>query len=96
MGNKKLETLLPSFMRRLGESQKQRPDLVLAAWPILVGEKIAQMARVQSFEEGILTIKVTNSSLLSLLVQNERPRLLKELRKQFPCTRIYDIRFRMG
>lgn len=96
MSNKKLETLLPAFMRKLAERQNERPDLILAAWPNLVGERIAPLARAERFEEGLLTIKVSNSALLSLLVQNERSRLLERLRKQFPGTRIRDIQFRIG
>jgi Dna[CI] antecedent, DciA len=83
-------------MRQLGQRQRERPDLILAVWPSLIGEKFASMARAQAFEEGILTVRVSNSVLLSLLVQNERGRLLGELRKQFPGTRIRDIRFRIG
>lgn len=96
MANKKLETLLPSFMRKLGASQSERPDLIIAAWPSLVGERLAPMAKAHSFEEGILTVKVSNSSLLSLLAQNEKARLLGQLKKQFPAARISDIRFRIG
>lgn len=96
MSNKKLDTLLPSFLRKLGESQRERPDLILAAWPEIIGERLAPMARAQSFEEGILTVKVSNSSLLSLLVQHERARLLGELKKRFPAAKIRDIRFRIG
>ena len=96
MGNKKLEALLPSFLRGLADRQRERPDLILAAWPSLIGERLASMARAQAFEEGVLTVKVSNSALLSLMVQNERPRLLEELRKQFPGTKIRDIRFRIG
>lgn len=96
MGNKKLEALLPSFLRGLADRQRERPDLILAAWPSLIGERLASMARAQAFEEGVLTVKVSNSALLSLLVQNERSRLLEQLRKQFPGTKIRDIRFRIG
>lgn len=83
-------------MRKLGQLQKERPDIVLAAWPSLIGENLAPMTRASHFIEGVLTVIVSNSVLLSLLVQNERGRLLNKLRKQFPGTRICDIRFRIG
>lgn len=93
---KNLRLLLPSILRKIGKKQEQRPDLILASWPLLVGERIATMTNATSFEDGVLTIKVKNSSLLSLLTQHERPRLLRELRAKFPSAMIKNIRFRIG
>jgi len=73
-----------------------RPDLILAAWPSIIGERLAPMTKTVSFVDGVLTIKVRNSSLLSLLAQHEKPRLLKELRKKFPSAAIRNIRFHIG
>jgi len=47
--NKKLNTLLPSFLSDLAKKQKERPDLIIAAWPRLIGEKMASMPRAESF-----------------------------------------------
>ena len=49
-----------------------------------------------SFVEGILIVRVRNSSLYSLLVQHERNRLLAVLRKKFPAVTIRNIVFRLG
>ncbi|NGX39749.1 MAG: hypothetical protein KR126chlam1_01082 [Chlamydiae bacterium] len=94
--SKNLKALLPSFLHRLGKRQEERPDLIIAVWPSLIGERLAPMTRAVSFEGGVLTVKVKNSSLLSLLTQHERPRLLKQLRKKFPNVTIRNIRFCIG
>lgn len=93
---KNLKQLLPSVLSQIGRSHQERPDLVLAAWPTLIGDRLAPMTKAVSFVDGVLTIKVRNSSLLSLLAQHESPKLLKELRKKFPNVNIRNIRFFIG
>jgi hypothetical protein len=93
---KSLRQILPGVLKKIGKKYEERPDLILAAWPLLVGERIASMTTATTFVEGILTIKVKNSSLLSLLAQHERPRLLRELKAQFPNAKIRNIRFCIG
>ncbi len=94
--SKNLRQLLPAILRQIGKRHEERPDLILAAWPSVIGERLSPMTRAVSFIEGILTIKVRNSSLLSLLAQHERHKLLKELRKKFPNAKIRNIRFCIG
>lgn len=93
---KSLRQLLPSVLQQIGKNFQQRPDLILTVWPSLIGERLAPMTQAVSFVEGILTVKVRNSSLLSLLTQHERPRLLKQLREKFPSVTIRNIRFCIG
>jgi len=94
--SKNLRQLIPSVLRQIGRRHQERPDLILAAWPELVGGRLAPMTRAVSFVDGILTVKVRNSSLLSLLAQHERAKLLKQMRKKFPSAKIYNIRFVIG
>jgi hypothetical protein len=93
---KSLRSLLPGVLQGITATVQQRPDLILAAWSSLIGERLAPMTEAVSFREGILTVKVRNSSLLSLLTQCERPRLLKNLRSRFPEAEIRNIRFCIG
>ncbi|MDN3506257.1 MAG: DUF721 domain-containing protein [Simkaniaceae bacterium] len=93
---KNLRHILPGVLKKIGKTYEERPDLILAAWPLLVGDRIASMTKASSFIDGILTIKVKNSSLLSLLAQHERSRLLRELRAQFSNAKIRNIRFCIG
>lgn len=94
--NKLLSQLLPKVLRKIGEEYQDRPDLILAAWPQIIGEKLAPMATAVAFSEGVLTVRVKNSTLYSLLVQHEKVRLLKSLREKFPSVAIRNIIFRIG
>jgi hypothetical protein len=88
--------LLPKVLQRLSETYQDRPDLILASWPSLVGEKLAPMTEALSFIDGVLLVKVKNSTLYSLLNQNEKFRLLRALQQKFPKVAIKQINFRMS
>lgn len=66
------------------------------SWPQIVGEKLAKQTRAVSFQEGIMVVNVMNSTLLSLLAQHEKQRILKHLREKFPNTEIKNVIFKMG
>lgn len=93
---KLLRQLLPELLGQIGASHQERPDLILAAWAQVIGERLSPMTQAVSFHEGILTVKVKNSTLHSLLSQHERPRLLRSLREKFPNAKIHNIIFRIG
>lgn len=92
----KVGDLLPGVLGAISEKYQDRPDLILATWPSIVGEKLASMAVAVRFDEGVLYIKVKNSTLYSLLEQKEKSRLIQALRKKFPKVEIRSIHFRMG
>jgi hypothetical protein len=94
--NKQIKDLLPKVLDQIGALHKDRPDLILQAWPEIIGTKLAPMTKPVVFEKGILTVKVSNSTLYSLLSQHERVRLLQCLRQRFPAVEIINIHFRMG
>lgn len=93
---KRLNDLLSAFAAQLEQTHEVRPDLILAAWREVIGEKLAPMTEALSYQEGILTVKVKNSTLYSLLVQHERARLVQSLRTRFPASGIKNITFRIG
>lgn len=88
--------VLSSVLATIGDLYNKRPDLVMAAWPEIIGPKLATMTQVVSFQEGILTVKVKNSTLHSLLSQHDRLRILNHLRQKFPKVSINSIVFRIG
>lgn len=94
--SKHINQLLPAALSRIGEVYHQQAELILAIWPDLVGPSLAPMTQAISFLEGVLLVKVKNSTLHSLLSQNEKPRLLRLLREKFPKVVIKTIYFRMG
>jgi predicted nucleic acid-binding Zn ribbon protein len=91
-----LRELLPTVLSKIGGVFQERGDLVLAAWPEMIGPQLASMTQAVSFNEGVLLVHVKNSTLYSLLSQNEKPRILKNLRERFPNTTIKNILFRLG
>lgn len=88
--------ILLSVLSRIHERYQEHPDLILAAWPGIIGPKLAEMTQAISFSDGMLTVKVKNSTLHSLLNQNEKPRILRILREKFPKVMIKGIVFRIG
>lgn len=88
--------LLPGVLAKIGEVYQQRADLILAMWPDIIGAKLATMTQAVSFVDGVLVVKVKNSTLHSLLSQNDKFRILNLLRQKFPHTEIKNIYFRIG
>ncbi|MCH1430035.1 MAG: DUF721 domain-containing protein [Chlamydiales bacterium] len=88
--------MIPRFLSDLGKNFHERKDLLLAAWPDLVGPRIAKMTRVDSLYEGVLYVKVSNSTLHSLLSQSEKGAILRKIKQRFPKITLNDIKFRIG
>lgn len=91
-----ISQLLPRFLEDMGRKFEERPDLVMAAWPEVIGHQLAPMTQAVAFTDGVLIVKVNNSTLFMLLAQNDKPRLIKNLRDKFPGTPIKTIFFRLG
>lgn len=91
-----IQAVFPKVLEKLSSRFRERPDLVLKAWPEVVGARLAPMARAYSFTSGILVVKVSNSTLFSLLAGPEKRNLLIRMRKLFPKVEIKDILFKMG
>lgn len=91
-----LQSVLAHFKQKLDAKRVLAPQEIVNAWPHVVGPHLAPMTEAVSFLEGVLWIQVKNSSLYSLLSQYEAPRLLRELRSQFPSAKIRALRFRVG
>jgi Dna[CI] antecedent, DciA len=92
----RISDLLPTALAEMGAVYRDRPDMILAAWPMLVGPQVASMTQAVQFHEGVLRVKVHNSPLYSLLSQHEKIKLLRALRSQFPKVEIKNILFRIG
>ncbi len=88
--------ILSTVMSKMGKVYQDRPALILAAWPDVLGAKLAPMTEPLTFVNGVLTVKVKNSTLYSLLSQNDKPRILASLRQKFPNVEIRNIVFRIG
>lgn len=88
--------LIPLVLSKIEKVYQQRSDLILLIWPEIIGEKLAKMTQAVSFSDGVLVVKVKNSTLHSLLNQHDKPRILSILRQRFPQVKIVDIFFQIG
>ena len=94
--SKKMDQILPSVLNGIDKRYHQKPSRIIEAWPMIIGEKLASFTEVVSLEKGTLNIKVKSSTLLSLLVREEKARLLKELQSKFSKDAVRNINFRIG
>lgn len=90
------DDVLSGVLSRIRECCQERPDMVLNAWPEVIGPKLAGMTRAISFVDGVLTVRVANSTLHSLLSRHDKARILVTLKKMFPKVNILNIVFRIG
>lgn len=93
---KEIKKIVPFLMNSIDKKYTKQPKRILDMWPEIIGEKLAHMTEAEKFDDGVLTIKVKNSTLYSLLIQNEKERLLKVLQKKFSKEAIHNIVFRIG
>lgn len=91
-----IKEMLPVILKEIGSNYEERGDLVLASWPSIIGPQLSGMTQAVSFDEGVLFVKVKNSTLYSLLAQHDKMRILKTIREKFPKTTINNIIFRIG
>lgn len=92
----RMAELLPRILAKIGEGHQQHGEFILAMWPEVIGAKLAPMTQAVSFAEGVLVVKVKNSTLYSLLSRHDKPRILNLLRKKFPDVEIKNVCFRIG
>lgn len=93
---RQLSDVIPHVLEKINDQFIDRPDLVLAAWPDIIGPRLAPMTQAVSFQHGILTVKVKSSTLYNLLCQSDKHKLLHALCLKFPKTEIKRILFRIG
>ncbi|MCE5293138.1 MAG: DUF721 domain-containing protein [Chlamydiales bacterium] len=95
--SQKLQDLLPKMMAGVVAKYNDNPQILLEEWPQIVGVELAPMARAERFEDGVLYVKVKNSTLLSLLSNpHDKKRLIDCIRKKLSGISIRNIVFRIG
>ena len=94
--NKHLKDLAFSALQEIETKKQKRPDLVVAGWSEVIEKKWRSMTEAISFEKGALVVKVKTAALYSLLVQQEKSRLLSQLQKKFPDAGLKKIVFQVG
>jgi len=88
--------LLGSILSKIHVTYEDRPDLILRAWPEVIGPKLAPMTQAISLCDGVLTVNVKNSTLHSLLSRHDKYRILSTINQRFPKANIRNIIFRIA
>ena len=88
--------LLSGALAEISGWHQDRPDFLLCSWPEIIGPRLAGMAQAVSFVEGVLTVRVKNSTLHSLLSRHDKYRLLAVIREKFPKIQITNILFKIA
>jgi hypothetical protein len=93
---KHIKNLLPKVLEDIDKNYQKNPKNIKKMWPEVIGEKLAPMTKIHSFDKGVLVIKVKSSTLHSLLSNYEKERLLKKMQKKFSKKIIRNIFFKIG
>lgn len=94
--SKHLKNLLVNFEENLKKINSIPIQDILSFWSEMVGHHVSAMTKAVDFQNGVLFVKVNNSSLYSLLMLHEKQKLLQLLRKKFPAILIKAIHFKLG
>jgi hypothetical protein len=89
-------SLLQEVLQAISSQYQERPDLLLATWPEIIGPKLAGMTQALSFADGVLKVKVSNSTLHSLLSRHDKYRILAAIQQKFPKIKITNIVFKIA
>ncbi len=87
--------LIAVLMKELGLSERMTEEQIISAWREIVGEFLASHSRPSGLNEGVLYVRVLQSTMLYELDRTFRKEILEKLRKRFGRT-IRDVRFKMG
>ncbi len=90
----KLSDLLPEALGKIGKLFEEKGELVIMLWPEIVGPQLARMTQAVAFNDSVLHVKVKNSTLYSVLVQ-DRIQIIKKMRAHLPHNTLRHISFRM-
>jgi len=87
--------LLSDVLSGINNVYQKRPDLIVKAWPEVIGPKLAPMTEALSLDEDVLIVKVKNSTLHSLLTR-DKFHILRAIKQRFPKANIRNIIFRIA
>ncbi|MCX6137641.1 MAG: DUF721 domain-containing protein [Ignavibacteriales bacterium] len=88
-----LGTAIEALIRRLGIAGKLKEYEIVEIWPGIVGERIAQVSRVESVERGVATVRVSAAPWRTELTFRKKE-ILEKIHQTMNSDVIQDIRFR--
>ncbi len=87
--------LATQIMAQAGMANRVKLEDILAAWQEIVGTFLFKLTRPDTFERGILTVRLMQPTAHHALMQ-EKVKILKRLQEKLPDAKIKDVRFRHG
>jgi predicted nucleic acid-binding Zn ribbon protein len=87
---------LEKVMRQLGLEERLTESQILSAWKDIVGEWFALHTCPDRIRDGVLYVRVVQSSVHYELDRNCKARIIQKLKARFGAKRVRDIRFRIG
>jgi predicted nucleic acid-binding Zn ribbon protein len=87
---------LEKVMRQLGLQERLTESQILGAWKEIVGEWFALHTHPDRLRDGVLIVRVVQSSVQFELERNWKPKIIQKLKARLPGTRIREIKFRVG
>ena len=87
---------LEKVMTQLGLAERLTESQVLGAWKEIVGDWFALHTCPDRIRDGVLYVRVVQSSIHYELDRNWKPKIIQKLKARFGPSRVRDIRFRIG
>lgn len=87
---------LAKVMAGLGLKDRLKEHEVLTAWRDIVGDFIAGHSNPQSLKDGVLYVRVLQSTVHYELDRVWKPQILDKLKKRFGGRTVREIKFRLG
>jgi len=87
---------LEAVMRKLGLAERLTEGQILGAWKEIVGDWFALHTCPERIRDGVLYVRVIQSSVHYELDRNCKARIIQKLKARFGASRVRDIRFRVG
>ncbi len=85
-----LHTVIPDVLKEFGLEKKARSYSVITGWSQVVGPKIAEVARADKLDKGILTVQV-KSPVWRYELSMQKAAILEKIATQFGPGLVRDI-----
>jgi predicted nucleic acid-binding Zn ribbon protein len=83
------------FLAKVGMVSQLDEQVISAAWREVVGDFIANHSAPDRIQNGVLHIRVTQTTVLFELERNCKARILTNLQERFGKTVVRDLKFRI-
>lgn len=87
--------LAAQIVAQAGLANRVKLEDILSAWQEIVGAFLFKLTRPDTFERGVLTVRLLQPTAHHALMQ-EKVKILKRLQEKLPDAKIKDVRFRHG